>query len=162
MQDLCAMNAEQLRTLVEEKLNSIGVQAEDARTGDDGQWMLLRNETPIYIDAWEDRESTPWNYFVFQQDPSVFQITVPFCYGPTLKRSEFLEELLVVNLNLLNAKFSFNSNDNVVVLSARISGSSLGGLDLAATIDGLCYYGEMAYHVLKDEFNLKRVLSEQG
>jgi hypothetical protein len=35
-------------------------------------------------------------------------------------------------------------------------------MELAATIDGLCYYAEMAYHVLKDEFNLKRVLSEEA
>jgi hypothetical protein len=156
------MNSAELQAKVETKLEAIGVQAEDARTGDDGQWMLLRNETPIYIDAWEDRESTPWNYFVFQQDPSVFQITVPFCYGPTLKRAELLEELLVVNLNLLNAKFSYNSNDNVVVLSCRVSGTGLDALDLAQTIDGLCYYSEMAYHVLKDEFNLKRVVSSDA
>jgi hypothetical protein len=33
--------------------------------------------------------------------------------------------------------------------------------DLTHVIDGLMYYSEMAYHVLKDEFTLKRVLVEE-
>jgi len=137
-----------------------GVNADDARSGDEGQWLLLRNETPIYIDAWSDEQSSPWNYFLFETDRTVFQITLPFCYAPTLQREAFLEELLTVNLNLLYGKFSFNSRDNVVVLSYRVPGSSFKSEDLSAVIDGLSYYCEMAYHVLKDEFHLKRVLVE--
>jgi hypothetical protein len=107
-----------------------------------------------------DEQSSPWNYFLFETDRTVFQITLPFCYAPTLQREAFLEEIWTVNLNLLYGKFSFNSRDNVVVLSYRVPGSSFKSEDLSAVIDGLSYYCEMSYHVLKDEFNLKRVLVE--
>jgi len=114
------MELKELIQRVETGIQQSGVNPEDARSGDDGQWLLLRNETPIYIDAWLDEQSSPWNYFLFETDRSVFQITLPFCYAPTLQREAFLEELLTVNLNLLYGKFSFNSRDNVVVLSYRV------------------------------------------
>jgi hypothetical protein len=69
--------------------------------------------------------------------------------------------MLVVNLNLLYAKFSYNSNDNVAALVYRIPGISFHAEQLPQIIDGLCYYAEMTYHVLKDEFSLKRVLAEE-
>lgn len=155
---LCKVELNQLIKNVEDAIVEMGLSQEEATADDQGQWILLKNEMPIYLDAWQDQESTPWNYFIFDSDRTVFQITVPFCYGPTLKRSEFLEELLIVNLNLHLGKFSYNSRDNVVVLSYRIPGTAFSAKSLAPTIDALAYYAEMAYHVLKDEFNLKRVV----
>ena len=151
----------ELKTLIESVENGIllmGLSKEEAQADEQGQWILLKNEMPIYIDAWQESQSTPWNYFIYEKDQTVFQVTVPFCYGPTLKRSELLEELLVVNLNLHLGKFSYNTKDNIVVLSYRVPGSIFKEDSLGGIIDALAYYAEMAYHVLKDEFNLKRVV----
>ena len=98
-----------------------------------------------------------WNYFIYKNDATVFQITIPFTYAPTVKRHEFLQELLIVNLNLMYGKFSFNEKDNATVLSYRISGQTFEPKSLDLIIDALAYYSEMAYHVLKDEFGLKRI-----
>ena len=92
---------------IELGIQTMGLSEHEASADENGQWILLKDEMPVYIDAWKDEQSSPWNYFIYQQDPTVFQITIPFCYGPTLKRSEFLEELLVVNLNLMFGKFSY-------------------------------------------------------
>ena len=91
------MEINDLVKTVELAIVEMGLSKEESQADEQGQWILLKNETPIYIDAWDDKQSTPWNYFIFEQDKTVFQITVPFCYGPTVKRAEFLEELLVVN-----------------------------------------------------------------
>ncbi|MEK0421578.1 MAG: hypothetical protein EBV15_02565 [Bacteroidetes bacterium] len=149
-----------LNQAVEKAIHDMGINPEDTRGDEAGQWMLLREEMPIYLDAWEDTESNPWNYFVFEKDKTVFQISVPFCYAPTLKRDEFFQEMLVVNLNLMYGKFTYNEKDNVAALVYRIPGMSFQTTDLQTIVDSLCYYAEMAYHVLKDEFNLKRVLTE--
>jgi hypothetical protein len=122
----------------------------------------MRNETPIYLDAWAAEQKSPWNYFIFEEDTTTFQLTIPFCYAPTLQREAFLEELLTVNLNLLYGKFTYNAKDNVVALIYRLPGLSFQPTDLTHVIDGLMYYSEMAYHVLKDEFTLKRVLVEEN
>lgn len=152
-----------LTEMVERQLAAMGIQPADARNSEDGQWFLMNEDMPIYIDAWADQESTPWNYFKFKSDSTVFQITIPFCYAPTLRKSEFFEELLTVNLNLYYGKFSYNPKENIVALVYRKPGSTLGESEMKDVIDALGYYAEMAYHVLKDEFNLKRVLvAESG
>ena len=77
-----------LKTLigeVETAIRQMGLSAEEAQADENGQWILLKEEMPVYMDAWEDRESTPWNYFTFKQDPTVFQITIPFVFAPTIK-----------------------------------------------------------------------------
>lgn len=151
------MELQSLIETIEQAILNMGLNQEEAKADENGQWILLKNETPVYIDAWVDSESTPWNYFVFQKDASLFQITIPFVYAPTLKRNEFLQELLIVNLNLLYGKFSYNEKDNATVLTYRIPGHAFNPDQLENIIDGLAYYSEMAYHVLKDEFGLKRI-----
>ncbi len=146
---------------VEDAIRQMGLAEDESKADENGQWILLKNEMPVYIDVWQDSESTPWNYFVFKEDASVFQITIPFTYAPTLKRNEFLQELLIVNLNLMFGKFSYNEKDNATVLTYRISGHTFQSDSLQLIIDALAYYSEMAYHVLKDEFGLKRIHATQ-
>lgn len=151
------MELVELQERVKAGIISMGLSENEAQWDEHGQWVLLKDEIPVYIDAWEETESTPWNYANFEKDRSIFQITIPFCFGPTLKRDAFFEELLSVNLNLLFGKFSFNSKENISVISYRIPGEAFQSTSLQSMIDLLAYYSEMAYHVLKDEFNLKRV-----
>lgn len=151
------MQLNDLIALIDEAIEKMGINPKDAQNEGDGQWFLMNEEMPIYIDAWREEESNPWNYFKFKEDDTVFQITVPFCYMPTLKRQEFMEELMTVNLNLHYGKFSYNPKDNIVVLVYRKPGSTLRNEEIKDVIDALGYYAEMTYHVLKDEFHLKRV-----
>lgn len=155
------MNVQKLTGLVEDALKEMGIEPADARNDGEGQWFLMNEDMPIYIDAWEETQSTPWNYFKFKTDPTIFQVTIPFCYGPTVKKNEFFEELLTVNLNLHYGKFSYNPGENVVALVYRKPGSAVVLSEIRDAIDALGYYAEMAYHVLKDEFNLKRVLVDR-
>lgn len=160
--ELCQMELNVLVNSVEKAIHDLGVDPAQARGDEQGQWLLMRNETPIYLDAWAAEQKSPWNYFIFEEDTTTFQLTIPFCYAPTLQREAFLEELLTVNLNLLYGKFTYNAKDNVVALIYRLPGLSFQPTDLTHVIDGLMYYSEMAYHVLKDEFTLKRVLVEEN
>lgn len=151
------MNLDNLIEIVDQSLELMGIKPEDAKNEEQGQWFLMNEEMPIYLDAWQEQQSTPWNYFKFNEDATVFQITIPFCYAPTLKREAFLEELLIVNLNLHYGKFSYNPAENIVALVYRIPGSDLKLNGISSIVDALGYYAEMTYHVLKDEFGLKRV-----
>ena len=160
--ELCQMEFKDLVFQVEKAIHDVGVDPAAARGDEEGQWLLMRNDTPIYLDAWVAEQRSPWNYFIFEEDPTTVQMTIPFCYAPTLQREAFLEELLTVNLNLLYGKFTYNAKDNVVALIYRLPGLSFHPADLPRVIDGLMYYSEMAYHVLKDEFTLKRVLVEES
>ena len=151
------MELNKLISDVEQAIENMGVAAKDARGDEAGQWMLVQDFNPVYVDAWEEQESNPWNYFKFQTDKTVFQMSVPFVYGPTLKRELFWEELLTVNLNLHFAKFTYNTKENGVALVWRKPGSSLSQEEIKPALDAMFYYNQMIFEVLKDEFALKRV-----
>ena len=72
------MEIKDLVKTVELAIVDMGLSKEESQADEQGQWILLKNETPIYIDAWDDKQSTPWNYFIFEQDKTVFQITGSF------------------------------------------------------------------------------------
>ncbi|NBV05297.1 MAG: hypothetical protein EBS08_06515 [Cytophagia bacterium] len=77
---------------VEKAIHDLGVDPAQARGEEQGQWLLMRNETPIYLDAWSAEQKSPWNYFIFEEDATTFQLTIPFCYAPTLQREAFLDD----------------------------------------------------------------------
>lgn len=156
------MQLQDLIQTVNQAIERMGIDPKDASNDGEGQWFLMNEEMPIYLDAWAEEASTPWNYFKYKEDSTVFQVTIPFCYAPTIRRNEFLEELLVVNLNLHYGKFSYNAKENVVALVYRKPGSELQPTEVKDVIDALGYYAEMCYHVLKDEFKLKRVQVSEG
>lgn len=151
------MDLKDLYNLIEEAIEKMGVNPADTKNAGEGQWFLMNDDMPIYLDAWADPEKKPWNFYKFDEDPTVFQVTIPLCYAPTLKRNEFFEELLTLNLFLHYGKLSYNAAENVVVLVYRKPGSALRWQEVREVIDALGYYAEMVYHVLKEEFNLKRV-----
>lgn len=151
------MELEKLFAEIELAIQELDIDPQNARGDEPGQWMLVDNFTPVFVDAWQDNESTPWNYFVYENDNTVFQLIVPAFYAPTLNRDAFFEELLTVNLNIHYAKFSYNHRENIIVLSIRKPGHTFSKTEFKPMIDALCYYAEMTYQVLKDEFHLKKV-----
>lgn len=154
------MILEALFSEIESAIQALDVNPQNARGEEPGQWLLVDDFCPVFIDAWEEKESSPWNYFIFEKDPTIFQLIIPAFYAPTLKRDALFEELLTVNLNLQYAKFSFNKAENIVVLSMRKPGHTFSQTELKPMIDALSYYAEMTYQVLKDEFSLKKVSIE--
>jgi len=156
------MDISKLIANVESAIEKMGVAPKEARGDAAGQWMLVQDFTPVYIDAWEETESNPWNYFKFEKDKTVFQMSVPFVHGPTLKREAFWEELMTVNLNMHYAKFTYNAKENVIALVWRKPGSTFQSSEMQMALDSLFYYNQMIFEVLKDEFTLKRVNVEES
>lgn len=57
------MNFEILLNQVEKAIHDMGIRPEETRGEESGQWLLMREQMPIYLDAWQDEESNPWNFF---------------------------------------------------------------------------------------------------
>jgi len=86
---------------VEDAIRKMGLAEDESKADENGQWILLKNEMPVYIDVWQDSESTPWNYFVFKEDASVFSDyhTVYVCAHIKAKR---------ILARIIDCKFEFN------------------------------------------------------
>jgi hypothetical protein len=142
---------------VELALQQLGVNPEEVRCSEAGQWLVFREEFEIYLDVWEQQELTPWNYFKPEGALSVFQVSVPVFYMPDNRREELLEELLAVNMNLFYGAFTYNPNEQVVLLKYKRLSENLQVSDVVETIEALGYYAEMTFKVLSEEFGLKAV-----
>lgn len=147
---------------IENAIANLDVNPHEARGEEPGQWLLVQDFLPVYIDAWEEKESTPWNYIQFKKDKTVFQAVVPVCYAPTVRKAEFMEEMLTVNFNLMHVKIAYNASDNIIALNYRINGDDFDSNNFENLIQLITYYAEMMYHVLKDEFHLKRPNVQEG
>ncbi len=152
-----------MHTLIEEiekALSLMEIVPSEAEQGE-GQWVVVRDFLPLYIDAWQETEKTPWNYATLDMDARFFQLSLPFCYGPTLKKTDLNEELLAVNLNMLYGKFTYNQRENIYALVYRVPGNAVRAKEIPIMIENLYYYAHMVFEVLKDEFALKRVSIEE-
>ncbi|MBU6324516.1 MAG: hypothetical protein KJS92_03435 [Bacteroidetes bacterium] len=147
---------------VELALQQLGVNPEEVRCSEPGQWLLFREEFEIYLDVWEQQELTPWNYFKPEGELSVFQVSVPVFYMPENRREELLEELLAVNMNLFYGAFTYNPNEQVVLLKYKRLSENLQISDVVETVEALGYYAEMTFKVLSEEFGLKAIQTKEA
>ena len=142
---------------VELALQQLGVNPEDVRCSEPGQWLVFRDDFEIYLDVWDQQELTPWNYFKPEGELSVFQVSVPVFYMPEQRREELLEELLAVNMNLFYGAFTYNPNEQVVLLKYKRLAEHLQVADVVETVEALGYYAEMTFKVLSEEFGLTAI-----
>jgi hypothetical protein len=142
---------------VELALQQLGVNPEDVRCSEPGQWLVFRDDFEIYLDVWDQQELTPWNYFKPEGELSVFQVSVPVFYMPEQRKEELLEELLAVNMNLFYGAFTYNPNEQVVLLKYKRLAEHLQVADVVETVEALGYYAEMTFKVLSEEFGLTAI-----
>jgi hypothetical protein len=153
----CMSTTAQATETVEQALIKLGVNPEEVRCSEPGQWLVFRDDFEIYLDVWEQEELTPWNYFKPEGALSVFQVSVPVFYMPDARREELMEELLAVNMNLFYGAFTYNPNEQIVLLKYKRLSEHLQVNDVVETIESLGYYAEMTFKVLSEEFGLKAV-----
>jgi len=147
---------------IEKALIQLGVNPEEVRCSEPGQWLVFRDDFEIYIDVWEQQELTPWNYFKPEGELSVFQVSVPVFYMPETRKEELLEELLAANMNLFYGAFTYNPNEQVVLLKYKRLSENLQVSDGVETVEALGYYAEMTFKVLSEEFGLKAIQTKEA
>jgi len=145
---------------IEQALQQLGINPEEARCSEPGQWLVYRDDFEIYLDLWEQEEITPWNYFKPEGALAVFQVSVPVFYLPETRKDELMEELLAVNMNLFYGAFTCNPNEQVVLLKYKMLADELHISDIIETVEALGYYAEMTFKVLSEEFGLKAVTTK--
>jgi hypothetical protein len=146
---------------VELALQELGLTPEEVRCAEEGQWLLFREQFEIYLDVWHQDEVTPWNYFKPEGELAVFQVSVPVFFLPEKRTDELMQELLAVNMNLFYAAFTVNPNEKVVLLKYKRLADNLTVHDVVEAIEACGYYAEMTFNVLKEEFDLHAVQTEQ-
>jgi len=146
-------------TLVEDALQTIGVDPELARCEGDGQWMVERGETEIYIDIWQPETHNQWEYFQDEQPAAVFQIVAPVCYLPDnvddIKR--FYEEILYINHHMFYGSFTVNAEEKMAVIGFKRLLEGCNRVEMIEPIESIGYYAENLSTFLSEKYGLKKV-----
>ena len=140
---------------VETALEIIGMELENSRNAEEGQWSLFRGEQEVYIDAWSSGEQQDWNYYFEEKNVPIVQIIAPICQLPVLDKDEFYEELLRLNLHLFNASFMINPAENVCCIKHRVPMLNNDPMLIVQMIESVGYYAEFFSPKLKHKFGLK-------
>ncbi len=153
-------NFDDYKTLIEQSINILGIDPMQSRCSEAGQWLLYNGDTEIYVDLWEQKEMTGWQYF--QPDGytlNVFQVLAPICYLPidqTLLK-QLYEELLENNLNMLFASYTVNKAENMLAVKFRRICNSLKQEDVIEAIESVGYYAETTKNILEERYGVKRL-----
>jgi hypothetical protein len=147
---------------VEKAIQTLGVNPENARGEEKGQWLLYNGQTEVFVDLWEQQQVNHWNYF--QPDGYaliVFQVVAPICYLPQLdKRLEFYEDLLLNNFNMFYASFTINTEEQMLVSKFRRVANELKMEDVIEAIESTGYYAELCKPILTEKYGTIPVNAE--
>lgn len=157
----CTMNFEESVKLVESTLKHLGVNPEEARCEDQGQWLLYRDDREIYIDVWNATE--PETTFLFDphlKDPVIFQVISPVGFLPDENVTAFMAELLHLNLNLQYAGFTVNEEEKMFAVKFRRTCDGLTADEIAKSIDSTGYYANLSAQIFAAKYDLKLILPE--
>jgi hypothetical protein len=145
--------------VVEDALQTIGVEPETARTEGQGQWMIERGEMEIYIDVWQPQDHNQWEYFKDDKPSAVFQVVVPVCYLPNEKEllADFYEELLYLNHHMFYGSFTVNTEEKMVAIGYKRLLEGCNRVEMIEPIESIGFYAENLSKFLSKKYRLKKV-----
>ncbi|MFH0894801.1 MAG: YbjN domain-containing protein [Bacteroidota bacterium] len=99
--------------LVEDCIQTLGVDPSVCRGGNPGQWELKKGSASVWIDVWQNDDD--WGYLM---------IMAPICNIPDENKEEFLTEILEINHKLYGCAMTKYENTIYVKTVREVEGLS--------------------------------------
>lgn len=119
--------------VVDEAVAALGLDAEDVRGEQPGQWNLKKGRFDIMVDVWE------------QESQYMFQIVCPLCGIPEESREGFLLNLLQKNYGL--SAMTYAVMDNIVFLKYTTEATPLTSENIVSLLTKTAFYAEKSEFV---------------
>lgn len=118
---------------VDEAVTALGLDANDVRGEQPGQWNLKKGQFDIMVDVWE------------QENQFLFQIVCPLCGLPADGRELFLLNLLQKNYGL--SAMAYAVMDDVVFLKYTTEATALSSEQIVSLLTKAAFYAEKSEFV---------------
>ena len=140
-------------------LKHLNMKPREIRCENEGEYIIVRGEsTELYIDIWQPKESSQWQYFDREQIAGIFQIVSPICeYPPQEHISQFMEELAHLNFHLFSAKFIANAEQKVVSIQFKRVLEGLNETEIIEPLEAVGYYAENLKEYLAEKYHVKKM-----
>jgi hypothetical protein len=119
--------------LIEDSIKELGLNPEDVRGKQEGQWNLKKGRFDIMMDVWE------------QENIHLFQIVAPLCSLPADNKEEFLMHLLQKNYGLNSVAYSIM--EDTVFLKFTSEANTLSKPMILALLNKIAFYCEQSTFV---------------
>jgi len=145
--------------IIENAIKTMGLQPEETRGEEAGQWQMFRGPICIYIDVWKPSINSDWNYTGSEHAVSTFQVIAPITDLPPVEnRYKFYEELLHMNFHMYNASVIVNSHDNVLAIKYKQITPGLTEADVIEAVESTGYYAEMLAEYYSKNYGVKKLI----
>lgn len=143
--------------LIEESIAHLGVNVEDARCAEEGQWLLFRDDLELYIDVWKE-EANEWSYHPNSINEFTFQVVCPIAKLTSEdKKPFFYEDLLQMNFYTQKVSYFVNKEEGMFACSHKRIMNSISKTDIIEAIDAVGYYSDLAWKMLNQPYDLKKI-----
>lgn len=119
--------------VVDEAVATLGLDAEEVRGEQPGQWNLKKGRFDIMVDIWE------------QESQHMFQVICPLCGVPEENREGFLLNLLQKNYGL--SAMTYAVMDNIVFLKYTTEVTPLTAENIVSLLTKTAFYAEKSEFV---------------
>ena len=123
--------------LVDEAITELGLNPEETRAENPGQWNLKKGRFDIMVDVWE------------QENQFLFQIVSPLCSLPDEQREAFLLHLLQRNYGMSSLAYAIM--DDSVFLKHTTEMPALTKENILMLLTKTAFYAEQSQFVPADE-----------
>jgi hypothetical protein len=123
--------------LVDEAVTTLGLNVEEIRGEQPGQWNLKKGKFDIMVDVWE------------QENQFLFQIVCPLCGIPAENREDFLLHLLKKNYGL--SSMAYAVMEDSVFLKYTSEASNLTSEVIVSLLTKTAFYAEKSEFVPQTE-----------
>ncbi|MFT5724072.1 MAG: hypothetical protein ACI9JN_001189 [Bacteroidia bacterium] len=145
--------------VAEDAIKTLGVNPEETRCDQPGQWIIGREEIDVFIDIWQPKEHNQWEYFKEEEPTAVFQVVAPVCYLPEEgeNRLDFLEEMLYINHHMFYGSFTINTEESMAVIRFKRLLEGTNRVEMIEPIESIGFYAENLSSYLTKKYGLKKI-----
>lgn len=145
-------------TLIDDAMVKMGLNPDETRGEEQGQWQIFRGTIGIFIDVWKPNQNSDWNYTGTENAIETFQVIAPITELPdSSKLLQFYEELLHMNFHLYKASLIINRKDNVLAIKYKSIADSLTEAEVIEAIESTGYYAEMLSEYYSKNYGVKKL-----
>ncbi|MBO6517227.1 MAG: YbjN domain-containing protein [Bacteroidia bacterium] len=145
--------------VVEDAIQTLGVDPETTRCEDVGQWILEREDIEVYIDVWQPMEHNQWEYFKEEEPTAIFQVVAPVCYLPESKeeRFAFMEEVLYINHHMFYGSFTVNMDEGMAAIRFKRLLEGANRVEMIEPIESISFYADNLSKYLTNKYGSKKI-----
>ena len=145
-------------TTIESAITKMGLNPEETRGEEPGQWQVFRGAICIFIDVWKPSLNSDWNYTGTEHAVNTFQVIAPITEVPAEdKLLKFYEELLHMNFHIYMASVIVNRRDNVLALKYKRIVAGITEAEVIEAVESTGYYAEMLADYYSKNYGVKKL-----